>query len=83
MPASQCLQRAWGPPLEDLIAGSACDRHSTPGRWRRVCADLTDDWEIDQATIESYRHRGWSVITTSAKTGQGVEEAFVTLAQRL
>jgi small GTP-binding protein len=46
-------------------------------------ADLIDDWDIDEATIESYRHRGWSVIITSAKTGQGVEEAFVTLAQRL
>jgi small GTP-binding protein len=46
-------------------------------------ADLTDAWEIDQTTMVSYSHRGWSVISTSAKTGQGVEEAFVTLAQRL
>jgi len=46
-------------------------------------ADLMDDWDIDEATVASYRHRGWSVIITSAKTGQGVEEAFVTLAQRL
>lgn len=46
-------------------------------------ADLIDDWDIDAATIESCRQRGWSVIITSAKTGQGVEEAFVTLAQRL
>jgi small GTP-binding protein len=46
-------------------------------------ADLRDEWEIDQATIESYGHKGWSVVTTSAKTGQGVEETFVALAQRI
>ena len=45
--------------------------------------DLLDEWEIDQATIEAYSHKGWPVVTTSAKTGQGVEETFVTLATHL
>jgi small GTP-binding protein len=46
-------------------------------------ADLTDEWEIDQATIEAYSHKGWPVVTTSAKTGQGVEETFVALATHM
>ena len=43
-------------------------------------ADLANEWEIDDATIESLSAQGWSVIKASAKTGQGVEEAFLTLA---
>lgn len=46
-------------------------------------SDLVDEWEIDADVIEAYIQKGWSVTKTSAKTGQGVEDLFVTLVQRL
>ena len=45
--------------------------------------DLTDEWEIEPAAIEALTARGWTVMNTSAKTGQGVEEAFTLLARKL
>lgn len=45
--------------------------------------DLTEEWEIDEAAIEALRTSGWTVIRTSAKTGQGVEEAFTTLTRSM
>lgn len=46
-------------------------------------SDLKDEWEIDNTAIEELSQRGWIVIQGSAKTGQGVEEAFLTLAQKM
>ncbi|GJL53367.1 MAG: GTP-binding protein [Nitrospirales bacterium] len=46
-------------------------------------ADLSDQWEIEHEAVEGLRERGWTVIEGSAKTGQGVEEAFFTLANRM
>jgi small GTP-binding protein len=43
-------------------------------------ADLTDEWSIDTDAIERLVGRGWTVLETSAKTGQGVEDAFCSLA---
>ncbi|GJL64389.1 MAG: GTP-binding protein [Nitrospirales bacterium] len=43
--------------------------------------DLSDQWEIDQEAVAGLKARGWNVIEGSAKTGQGVEEAFFTLAK--
>jgi hypothetical protein len=43
-------------------------------------ADLTDEWSIDMDTIERLVGRGWTVLETSSKTGQGVEDAFRSLA---
>ncbi len=45
--------------------------------------DLGPGWDIDQEFIESLRHRGWTVITASAKDGEGVEEAFTTLTRQM
>jgi small GTP-binding protein len=45
--------------------------------------DLEDEWEIGDASIADLEGRGWSVIKSSAKTGQGVEEAFHALAERV
>ncbi len=45
--------------------------------------DLTAEWEIEPAAIEALTASGWTVLETSAKTGQGVEEAFTTLARKL
>jgi small GTP-binding protein len=46
-------------------------------------ADLTEQWALDEGEIEALTQRGWEVLRTSAKTGEGVEEAFLTLAQKL
>ena len=41
------------------------------------------DWDIADARIDALRDEGWNVRRTSAKTGEGVEEAFAELAQRV
>jgi small GTP-binding protein len=46
-------------------------------------SDLTDEWDIDEAAIASLSASGWTVIKTSAKTGLGVEDAFVILAEKM
>jgi hypothetical protein len=43
-------------------------------------ADLRAQWQIDRAAIDERRRAGWHVLETSAKTGDMVEGAFVTLA---
>jgi hypothetical protein len=45
--------------------------------------DLKDNWELDNAVVAEVRDRGWIVIESSAKTGTGVEEAFMTLSQKM
>jgi small GTP-binding protein len=45
--------------------------------------DLVDDWELEDRTIEDLRGAGWTVLLSSAKTGESVEEAFLALAQRM
>jgi len=44
-------------------------------------ADLASDWEVDEETITELQTQGWHVIKSSAKTGEGVEEAFKLLAE--
>ncbi len=46
-------------------------------------ADLAESWHIDPRDIDRLVARGWSVLETSAKTGHGVEEAFVTLGKEM
>jgi small GTP-binding protein len=46
-------------------------------------ADLTGEWEVADSLLQDLRARGWNWLKTSAKTGAGVEEAFVTLASRM
>lgn len=45
--------------------------------------DLEHEWEIDADDIEQLMAQGWSVLRTSAKLGQGVEDAFLALAERV
>ena len=45
--------------------------------------DLAEQWEIDPEKENALATQGWSVIRTSAKTGQGVEEVFTTLARAM
>lgn len=46
-------------------------------------ADLVADWEIDDAAIFKLVERGWTVFRTSAKSGDGVEEAFGRLTRAM
>jgi small GTP-binding protein len=46
-------------------------------------ADLEESWELARDALEGLENAGWSVLRTSAKTGQGVEEAFEELAKRM
>jgi len=46
-------------------------------------ADLADQWEIDTAVVDKLAEEGWDVLPTSAKSGEGVEDAFTRLAERM
>ena len=45
--------------------------------------DLEESWEIEDADLEELSERGWRILRTSAKSGQGVEAAFISLAASL
>jgi small GTP-binding protein len=45
--------------------------------------DLRTDWEIEDSVLEEYTKLGWQIVTTSAKTGAGVEDAFLALARNM
>ena len=46
-------------------------------------ADLASEWEIDEQAFFKLAEQGWRVIRTSAKTGEGVEQAFETLTRAM
>lgn len=46
-------------------------------------SDLTNSWEIDNREMAALEQKNWDVITTSAKTGQGVDDAFLALTQKM
>jgi small GTP-binding protein len=43
-------------------------------------SDLQEQWAIDGAKLDELRQAGWSVRSSSARTGEGVEDAFRELA---
>jgi small GTP-binding protein len=45
--------------------------------------DLAADWEVTEEAEQGLHTRGWTVLRTSAKTGEGVEEAFRLLARAM
>ena len=45
--------------------------------------DLQDQWAISEEKLEELRRDGWWVRPSSARTGEGVEDAFTDLAQRV
>lgn len=46
-------------------------------------SDLAAQWALDQGDVDALAARRWEIIKSSAKTGEGVEDAFLTLAQRM
>jgi small GTP-binding protein len=46
-------------------------------------ADLKESWEIPESAWQELSELGWSVLETSAKSGEHVEEAFQTLTTRM
>jgi small GTP-binding protein len=45
--------------------------------------DLKEDWDLPEQSLEDLKDAGHEVLRTSAKTGEGVEEAFQALAKRM
>jgi small GTP-binding protein len=46
-------------------------------------SDLTNEWEIANDAFEELSHKEWSWLKASAKTGEGVDEAFLTLITKM
>ena len=46
-------------------------------------SDLEDQWELEEARIRELEQQAWTIIRTSAKSGQGVENAFQRLAEAI
>ena len=46
-------------------------------------SDLGPFWEIDEGTFFKLAEQGWRIVRTSAKSGDGVEEAFEKLARAM
>lgn len=45
--------------------------------------DLREQWAISDEDVEGLRGNGWWVRSTSARTGEGVDDAFRALAERV
>jgi small GTP-binding protein len=45
--------------------------------------DVRNEWTVGQESLAELENAGWSVALTSARTGEGVEAAFLTLAERM
>lgn len=46
-------------------------------------SDLEAEWCVEEGELSALEAEGWSVLRTSAKTGEGVADAFDGLARRL
>ncbi len=46
-------------------------------------ADLKEAWDLDRDQLDALSQEGLQSIETSAKTGEGVEQAFIQLAHQL
>jgi small GTP-binding protein len=45
--------------------------------------DLVEDWDFDPDTEAQLASKNWTILRSSAKTGQGVDEAFLKLAEKI
>ena len=46
-------------------------------------SDLETEWEIDDRALWKLMEHGWAVVKTSAKSGAGVDDAFVKLTEAM
>ncbi len=46
-------------------------------------SDLKAEWEIDPSATDGLKDQGWMIIEASAKENDGVEEAFLQLAEMM
>jgi small GTP-binding protein len=46
-------------------------------------ADRAPDWDLDKAALSDLAARGWTLLRTSALTGDGVDDAFAELTRRM
>jgi small GTP-binding protein len=46
-------------------------------------ADLASEWRLDDKALWKMAEDGWTIIKTSAKTGDGVEDAFLKLTRKV
>jgi small GTP-binding protein len=46
-------------------------------------SDLIRDWELDPALESQLAAQAWSIVRSSAKTGEGVEESFCLLTRKM
>jgi small GTP-binding protein len=46
-------------------------------------ADLIQDWELDPAMESQLTARNWTILRSSAKTGESVDEAFSQLTRKM
>jgi len=46
-------------------------------------ADLAGEWRVDDRALWKMAEDGWTLVKTSAKTGAGVEEAFLKLTTKV
>jgi small GTP-binding protein len=46
-------------------------------------ADLIDEWQVDDKALWKIADEGWPIVRTSAKTGAGVDEAFMMLTRAM
>jgi len=44
--------------------------------------DVHDDWALSDTDVDDLRRKGWWVRSSSARTGEGVDDAFKELAIR-
>lgn len=84
--ASGCLLVVDGTRGTTLTTAVSLGRltEETVGKVARVLvinkSDLRQDWEVDEKALAKLTAEGWTIVESSAKTGQGVEEAFTALA---
>ncbi len=46
-------------------------------------SDLVDEWELDAEMETRLTEKQWTILRSSAKTGEGVDEAFAQLTRKI
>ena len=70
-------------PALDIVAQIDRDLGPLPAVTVLNKCDLADAWCLSPGELTPFNARGTAVVRTSAKTGEGVEDAFLALASRL